>query len=231
MLDDDRKVTYSDKKHQWTIRRGNVERTYDEIVMSFVFGNPVAVDETLRNHAIAVAGRQPDNLVIVLFLAWAYWHEATTLAIDVKDRFWIRRCLVPPQPEQMVDQLRELEGFSLYRKVRLQENTKERYENPPETWDEFRDYNLICSVEEVHEMVLDDLPSLILQVDQWQREHKIKIAQGCAYADLTDQFGRFPHESQYDPRHQAVLFAIEAALPRKYESSLDRTQAKPWYPG
>lgn len=231
MLDDDRKVTYSEKQNQWHVRTGNVERVYDELVMSFVFGNPVSSDEALRNHAIALAGRQPDNLVIVLFLAWAYWQEATTLAIDLKDRFYVRRCLVPPQPEKLVDDLRELEGFSQYRKIRLQESTKERYENPPETWDEFRSYDLRCSVEEVHEMVLDDLPSLILQVDQWQREHKIKVAQGCAYADLLDQFGRFPHESQHDPRHQAVLFAIEAVLPRRYESGSGGKQNKPWYPG
>lgn len=228
MFEDEREVTYNPNEGTWKIRRGNIEQTYRDLVMAFVFGDAAAQDRDLRLHAISVAGRREDNIVVQLLLLWDFWDNAVELARDLKDKWWIARCIVPELPESLLDDLREVEGFTHYARLPSKDSNILRYENPPDTWPFFRSYEHRVSLSLVDPELENDIPSAIVRLDRLMGSGKVTISRDSQYAGLRDSFGRDVHESQHDPRLKAVIYSVEAVRPAKKQLRKSN-KPKSWY--
>jgi len=229
MLDSAPKTEYDLHERQWTLTRGNREAVFDLMVMAVTFGDPLKID--YEDAAIAVVGRQTDKIVNVIYTIGGMWSDIKTHAVDVKDHFFIKRCLVLEEPERYVDELRAIEGLTYYKEEPVvgSRSNRKRPVNPPETWPYFRNYDHRARLEIVPDFVVKELPTLAVKLDEMARSSTIVIWPGCQFGTIMMQSGESLRDALNDSRIQAVLYAMNTVMPKSRRRGSDQHKPRAWY--
>jgi len=224
-------VDYDPNEKLWTLKRGQNEVLFDSLVMAVAFGDPLRYE--YEDSALAVVGRQTDDTVCILYVYGGMWNDVKRRTIDVKDRFYIRKVLLPEDPERMVDELRLVEGLTRYKKgvIEGSQSSRQDYVTPTDSWPEFRSHDLRASLMFVDEEIIKDLGTSWIKLDELLKDGRVTVWPGCLFTAIMIQEGASVKEGLYDSRIRAVLYALEAVLPKDRHRYVDRHEPKPWYSG
>lgn len=231
MLKNAPEVGYNPTKKQWMLKRGENEVLFDALAMAIAFGDPLRFD--FEDSALAVAGRRTENTVMIIYVATGPWSFVKRHSIDVKDRFVLRECYLTEKPERLTDELSAIEGLTWYdqRTVDGDFSSRKYFVTRTEKWPEFRNHDLRANLIFVDPELEKDLATAAVRLDELINDGKIIDWPGSWFGQVAMQDGEALKESLYDARLRAVLFAVEAVLPRKYEGSTGQKQPQPWYLG
>lgn len=123
------------------------KRVFHSIQGSFAWGDPTALDEAHRQHAIILAGDAEDGTIVVLREDVNNWGALVDKAITLKDSFLAHRWHAPEHPPELIQELRHLEGFSRYEVIgRSAEHVIYKTQNPHARWEHFRNYGHTATV-------------------------------------------------------------------------------------
>jgi len=129
---------YFPQKDQWVIEN----QDFDQVLMAVIFGDPTK--SHLKHHTVVVAGRRVDDTILLLEGFSGYLDDVATEAINLKDRYKVRRCIVPIDKQELVNELRQTEGLVKYQKIRDKTTNREFYTTESNTWQFFAGREILC---------------------------------------------------------------------------------------
>jgi hypothetical protein len=210
------KADFLEQGRRWVVKGKEKTLTLEAIEMGIAFGDSTV--PYLNHHSVAVVGRGEDKVLHILEGHFGFLDDVTKAAVDLKDRFYVKRAWIDRSPDALVMEMRQAEGLSRYSWQQDKLLNRKKYRNPPETWENFRSYDHTCSLIPIPELLEREFTGACVKLESGLSQGKIV----SAWREFNRIVRQPLKEIINDSRFRAVVYVVDSLLPRQETATPSR---------